>query len=106
MKIKNLSPEEQISILEQFFKECLQYWEKTLNIDSDLDNSAYKRAIADIPDCVPYYIKAIPFDEEIVKKFIKSRMMDCFGKNWEQYYNLVKNYGKDWKKLYREKISY
>ena len=77
--------EKQTETLEKFFGECLRYWEHTLNVDSDLDNQAYINAINDIPHHNPYSINGEEFDDDVRTQFRNSRLMDCYGKDWEQY---------------------
>lgn len=75
--------EYQHELLNKFFSECLRFWERELNVDSDLDNAAYIRAIEDIPVSDPYcYKNARTFDKDVVYHFARSRCMDCYGKNW------------------------
>ena len=80
-----MSKETTMKILERFFAECLRYWEKELNVDSDLDNSAYQRAIADIPKHDPYRMKGEELNPEWVAEFRRYRLMDCWGKDWERH---------------------
>lgn len=78
--------EEQYGILDQFFRECVRFWEHELKTDSDLDREPFVRAITEIPSTNPYRIGCIPLDAETVKQFKKSRYMDCYGRDWEKYY--------------------
>ena len=75
-----MTKEETWEVLEKFFGECLRYWEKTLKVDSDLSNEAYKMAIEDIPTHYPYSPNGEKLNEDVVKKFKESRLMDCYGK--------------------------
>ena len=80
--------EKQQETLGKFFGECLRFWEQNLKIDSDLSNEAYKHAIEEIPYYNPYMMREseeTKFDEEVRTQFRNSRLMDCYGKNWEQY---------------------
>lgn len=77
---------EQYAILEKFFFECVRYWERSLNTDSDIDNRPYINALKDIPTTNPYVIQGEPIDEETRKYFIKCRYMDTYGKDWKHYY--------------------
>lgn len=78
---------EQYDILDQFFRECVRFWEHELKTDSDVDRQPYIHAIREIPSTDPYRIGCIPLDPETVKYFKKCRYMDCYGKDWEKYYN-------------------
>ena len=85
VNMKKANKEETMKILEQFFGECLKYWERTLNVDSDLSNEAYKQAIKEIPTCNPYKVIKEELNPEWVQEFKKYRLMDCYGKDWEKY---------------------
>lgn len=80
-----MNKEETMAVLEQFFGECLRYWERTLKIDSDTSNEAYKNAINDIPKRNPYKMNGEELNKEWVEEFRKYRLMDCYGKEWERY---------------------
>ncbi len=81
-----MDKKETMKILEQFFGECLRYWERTLNVDSDLSNEAYKHAINKIPECNPYVFgEEEKLNPEWVEEFRKYRLMDCYGRDWEKY---------------------
>ena len=80
-----MNKEETMRILEQFFGECLRYWERTLKVDSDLSREPYERAIGDIPKNNPYKMVGEELNPEWVAEFKKYRLMDCYGKNWERY---------------------
>lgn len=73
------------AILEQFFGECLRYWEKTLGVDSDLSKEPYINAIKEIPHNNPYKKAGEEIPKEIRDKFIKYRLMDCYGNEWEKH---------------------
>lgn len=76
----------QMEILEQFFSECLRYWEKTLKVSSDVDKQPYINAINEIPSKNPYKFRdAEEFDTDVIEKFRKYRLMDCYGKDYEKY---------------------
>lgn len=75
------------AILEKFFFECVRYWEKELNVSSDYSKEPYINAIKEIPTTYPYAPAGYALNTEIREKFIKSRYMDCYGKEWEKYYN-------------------
>ena len=79
-----MTREETMSLLEKFFGECLRYWERTLGVDSDTSNEAYKFAIQDIPKRNPYKMSGEELNKEWVAEFKKYRLMDCYGKNWER----------------------
>lgn len=76
---------ETMSTLVKFFGECLRYWEKTLKVNSDLSNEAYKHAIEEIPKTYPYSPNGEELNPEWVAEFRKYRLMDCYGKDWERY---------------------
>lgn len=76
-------------ILMKHFNDCLRYWERTLNVDSDLSNEAYINAIKDIPHNNPFGMQGEPILEDIRKRFFESRMMDCFGTDWQKHLNEV-----------------
>ena len=78
--------EEHYGILDQFFRECLRYWEHELKIDSDLDKQPFINAIRDIPTHNPYKVHGELLDTETVREFKKYRYMDCYGRDWEKYY--------------------
>ena len=80
-----MNKEETMELLEQFFYECLRFWERTLKIDSDLSNIAYKNAIDEIPERNPYKKNGELLNKEWVDEFRKHRLMDCYGKDWEKY---------------------
>ncbi len=75
--------EEQLAILERFFGECLRYWERELKTNHDIDKEPYINAIKEIPVNYPYTPNGEPFDKEVREEFIKYRLMDCYGKDWE-----------------------
>ena len=77
--------EETERVLEKFFYECLRFWEKTLNVDSDLSNEAYKNAIEEIPETYPYHPQGEKLNPVFIARFKKLRLMDCYGKDWEKY---------------------
>lgn len=76
----------QYDILIKFFFECVRFWEKELNTDSDLDKTPYQNAIKEIPTQYPYEPNGRKFDEDVREEFIKHRYMDTYGKNWETIY--------------------
>ena len=80
-----MQKEETMAVLERFFGECLRYWEKTLKVDSDLSNEAYKNAIDEIPHRNPYKMCGEELNPEWVAEFKKYRLMDCYGKDWERF---------------------
>ena len=80
-----MNKEETMKILERFFGECLRYWERTLKVDSDFSNEAYKNAINDIPKTNPYKMAGEELNKEWVEEFRRYRLMDCYGKDWEKY---------------------
>ena len=81
------SVEEQKATLEKFFYECVRYWERELKTDSDLDKTPYINAIKEIPTTNPYLYKDSPkIDEEVRNDFVKARYIDCYGKDWREYY--------------------
>lgn len=81
-----MTKEETMALLEQFFIECLKYWERTLNIDSDVSNKAYLNAIFDIPKTNPYKPNGEKLNEEWVEEFKKYRLMDCYGNDGKETY--------------------
>ena len=70
---------EDLIILEQFHRECLRFWERTLNVSSDLDKEPAIRALNDIrcittnPN-IPY--NSPKLDEYTKGIFIKRLEMD------------------------------
>ena len=76
---------ETMALLEKFFGECLQYWERTLKADSDLSREAYINAIDEIPKTNPYKMSGEELNPDWVAEFRKYRLMDCYGKDWERY---------------------
>lgn len=76
-----MTKEETMSVLEKFFGECLRFWERTLNVDSDLSNEAYKHAIEEIPTHYPYSPQGELLNPEWVAEFKRYRLMDCYGKD-------------------------
>ena len=79
--------EEQTESLTKHFNGCLKFWEKFLNTDSDIDNEPYIKAIEEIPVQDPLRIKGDFFDKEVVYGFAQSRLMDCYGKEWQEHYD-------------------
>lgn len=77
-----LTREETMAVLERFFGECLKYWERTLEVDSDLSNEAFICAIRDIPSTYPYSMHGRDLDPAIVDEFRLYRYMDCYGKTY------------------------
>lgn len=77
---------EQYNILDQFFRECVRFWEHELKTDSDVDRQPFIHAIAEIPSVYPYAPNGYKLDPETVKHFKKCRYMDCYGRDWEKYY--------------------
>jgi hypothetical protein len=82
VKGRKMDKKRQYEILENFFIECVRYWERELNTDSDLDKQPYINAIKDIPMRNPYVPCGEPFDEDVLVEFIKHRKMDCYGNDW------------------------
>lgn len=80
-----MDKQETMAVLERFFGECLRYWERTLKVDSDVSNEAYKCAIDEIPRTNPYKMSGEELNQEWVEEFRKHRLMDCYGKDWEKY---------------------
>lgn len=78
--------DKQYDRLNKFFMECVRYWERTLDVDSNLDNSAYVKALGEIPSVDPYVPNGEPFDADVLERFKKHRYMDCYGRAWEIYY--------------------
>lgn len=77
----------QMEVLERSFNENLRFWEKELKVSSDFDREPFLNAIAEIPHTHPYICRNAPvFDKDIREEFVKSRYMDCYGKNWRNYY--------------------
>jgi len=76
---------ETMTMLERFFGECLRYWERALKVDSDTSNEAYKHAIEDIPHHCPYSPNGEEINPAWREEFRRSRLMDCYGKDWERY---------------------
>lgn len=73
-------------ILEQFFNDCLKYWEKVLKVSSDDSKEPYIRSIRDIPKTNPYLVGSKEtIDESVRNDFIKYRLMDCFGNDWKNH---------------------
>ena len=81
-----MTREEQYTVLDKHFRNCVRYWEVTLKTDSDLDKEPYIQAIREIPVVDPFHMKGEPLDMELREEFIKSRFMDCFGRDWERHY--------------------
>ena len=80
-----MSREETMAILEKFFGECLRFWEKELKVSSDLDKEPFINAIKEIPSTHPYRMGGEKLNPEWVAEFTKYRLMDCYGREWEQY---------------------
>ena len=92
-EVEEWTKREQYDILFRHFMDCVRYWESRLNIDSDLSNEAYKRALNEIPTTHPGIAYNAPkIDDDVRNGFIKDRCMDTYGKfYWEkEYENLVK----------------
>ena len=80
-----MNKEETMAVLEKHFFECVRYWERTLNTDSDLDKEPYIRAIKEIPSTNPYHMHGEKLNEEWVAEFRRYRLMDTYGKEWKRY---------------------
>ncbi len=85
--ISQMSREETMNILERHFNDCLHFWEKELKVDSDLSNEAYVNAIDEIPTTNPFKMKGEKLNPKWVDEFRKSRLMDCYGKDWKKHYH-------------------
>ena len=77
--------ENQELTLERFFNDCLRFWERELNVDSDLDREPYINAIKEIPHYNPYVLHGELIDEDVRRRFIRHRLMDCYGRDWESH---------------------
>ena len=88
--MKNWDEDKQIITLEKFFGECLRYWERELGVSHDVDKRPFINAIKEIPNYDPYSICGEPFNPKIRNDFIKYRLMDCYGRDWERYYEDVR----------------
>ena len=78
--------EEQKRVIEQFYFECVRYWEESLKTDSDLDKQPYINALKELPKQHPYTFKDAPFfDEDVREEFKKYRLMDIYGNDWESH---------------------
>lgn len=86
-----MSRDEQYAVLDKHFRDCVRYWERELKADSDLDKRPYINAIKEIPVVNPLVMLGEPFDTELREDFIKSRFMDCYGKDWERYYKEMRH---------------
>lgn len=86
-----MTKEEQKAVLEKHFNGCLRFWERELKTDSDLDKQPYINAIKEIPVVDPTCPCGKPLDKDIREEFIKSRFMDCYGKEWERYYKTMRH---------------
>ena len=84
--MEDWSRQTQYDILLKFFYDCVKFWEKELNTDSDLDKTPYQNALKEIPTQDPKVLNGRKFDEKVREDFIKHRYMDTYGKNWETFY--------------------
>ncbi len=85
-----MTKNEQLAILEHHFMSCVRFWECELNMDTDLDKEPYIRAIYEIPIMDPTRINGESFDKDIRESFIRYRFMDCYGRDWERYYEQMR----------------
>ena len=76
---------ETFDVLMRHFEGCLRFWEKKLNVDSDLSNKAYIEAIREIPDVDPTEMAGVKLNPLYVAEFKKFRLMDCWGKEWQKH---------------------
>lgn len=76
-------------ILEDHFVSCLRYWERTLNVDSDLSNKVYLHAIKEIPHRNPFSPCGDVIPEDIRNAFVKEKLMNCYGREWEKHLSEV-----------------
>lgn len=80
-------------ILEQFFSECLRFWEKELGVSSDESREPFINAIKEIPRTNPYLVGSKEvIDEQVRNNFIKYRLMDCFGTDWKRHISEFPNF--------------
>ncbi len=86
-----MTREEQMAVLDHHFRGCLRFWEHELKTDSDLDRTPYINAIKEIPVVDPTCPNGEPLDKALREEFIKSKFMDCFGKNWERHYKEMRH---------------
>ncbi len=84
--MSNWTKKEQYDILLKFFFECVKFWEKELNTDSDLDKAPYQNALKEIPKEDPNVPHGRKFDDDVREDFIKHRYMDTYGHNWKEFY--------------------
>ena len=84
--MKKWDKDTQILTLEKFFGECLRFWERELKVSSDIDKQPYINAIKEIPSYDPYTPVGEQIDPNIRNEFVKYRLMDCYGNEWEKYY--------------------
>lgn len=84
--MKSETQKQQAQILYQFWGECVQYWERTLGVDSDLSKEPYIHALREIPKNNPYVVHVEPLDPYVITEFRKSRYMDTYGRSWKMYY--------------------
>ena len=84
--VSNKSKAYQMGILEQFFGECLRFWERTLGVDSDLSQEPFINAMKEIPKYNPYKVQGELLDPDVVADFRRYRYMDCYGRDyWQQH---------------------
>lgn len=86
-----MTREEQYAVLDKHFRDCVRFWEHELKTDSDLDREPYIHAIMEIPVVDPFHMKGEPFDKDLREDFIKSRFMDCYGRDWERCYKEMRS---------------
>ena len=86
-----MTREKQYEVLYRHFKDCERFWEHELKTDSDLDREPYIHAIMEIPVVDPFHMKGEPFDKDLRENFIKSRFMDCYGRDWERCYKEMRS---------------
>lgn len=75
----------------EHFMDCVRFWERELKTDSDMSKQPYINAIREIPVVDPRVPNGRKLDKDVREEFIKSRFMDCYGKDWERYYKEMRS---------------
>ncbi len=99
--------------IDTHFFNCLKFWEKKLNIDSDLDNTAYLKALEDIlmpvrneyVPCSPLravYSTKNTLNLRAYNDELRYRCMDIYGRNWEKEYQKIELSEELYQKWYKE----
>lgn len=91
-----MTREEQLDILENFFNECVRFWERELNVSSKESKEPLLRALEEIPTVNPYVPNGEKLDKEVVEEFHSSKFAIAHGLD-----EIIKQ---QYKELYKEEM--